>query len=407
MRHNKRTRKRITPRIRKRTGAQRKSTGTVRWRGLALLLGVTCLPLAATAELKPEPIPNVEKLDVPYPPTYAVVHDFAFGSLIDSSFGLVDTATRRFKGMMSAGQFATVDHSVARREFYVGETLHSHGSRGTRQDLITVYDFENLDVVTEIKLPPKRMNVVINESATGITSDDKFLLVLNMNPATSVTVIDLDKHEIVSEIQTPGCSLIYPDMQGGFFTLCGNGGLVSIGLDAAGQEASRWSSDPFNDIDNDPLSEKSARINGVWQFVSYAGEVQPVDTNSGQPAFGERWRLTSEAERADNWRPAGWHGKAGHDAGLLWVGMTPEGYNGSHKDPAPEVWRFDVGKRERVGRIALQTPALSITVSKGDAPKLLVVNIAGSLDVYDALSGDYVHSIHALGETPYMVHAVD
>ena len=114
-----------------------------------------------TAELKPEPIPNIEKLAVPYPPTYAVVHDFAFGSLIDSSFGLVDTATRRFKGMFSAGQFATIDHSVARREFYIGETLHSHGSRGQRQDLITVYDFENLDIVKEIKLPPKRMNAVI------------------------------------------------------------------------------------------------------------------------------------------------------------------------------------------------------------------------------------------------------
>ncbi len=378
-----------------------------RWRRALLAALALCWTPWVSAELQPEPIPNIEKLAVPYPPTYAIVHDFAFGSLIDSSFGLVDTSTRRFKGMFSAGQFATIDHSIARREFYIGETLHSHGSRGKRQDLITVYDFENLDVVKEIKLPPKRMNAVINESVTGITSNDKFLLVLNMNPATSVTVIDLNKHEIVAEIQIPGCSLLYPDMQGGFFTLCGNGGLVAIALDDAGQEAGRWSSDHFNDIDNDPISEKAARVKGVWQFVTYAGEVQPIDANGDKPALGERWWLATESERGDNWRPAGWHGRAGHDDGWLWVGMTPDGYNGSHKDPAPEVWLYDVAERKRVNRIALETPALSITVSKEAKPKLLVVNIAGSLDVYDAMSGDYIHSIHALGETPYMVHAVD
>ena len=72
------------------------------------------------AELPAEPIPNVLKLETPYPPTYAMVHDFAFGGLIDSKFGLVDTNTRRFKGMISAGQFATLDYSVARQKFYVG-----------------------------------------------------------------------------------------------------------------------------------------------------------------------------------------------------------------------------------------------------------------------------------------------
>ena len=47
---------------------------------LALLLA---LPGAAGAELQSEPIPNIVTLSVPYPQTYAMVHDFAFGSLID------------------------------------------------------------------------------------------------------------------------------------------------------------------------------------------------------------------------------------------------------------------------------------------------------------------------------------
>jgi len=377
--------------------------------GAAVMAAMTVagMTLPAAAELQPEPIPNVEKLTVPYPGSYAVVHDFAFGGLIDSKFGLVDTATRRFKGMMSAGQFATIDWSMQRQKFYVGETVHTRGSRGTRQDLVTIYDFENLSVLKEIELPPKRMNVVVNESATAITPNDQFMLVFNMNPATSVTVIDLDKEEVVNEIQTPGCTLLYTQRNGGFFTLCGNGGLVSIKLDDDGQETGRWASEPFNDIDNDPLSEKAALVGDVWYFITYKGEVQPIDVSGDRPKLLPRWWLASADERDNNWRPAGWHGKAPHDDGMLWVAMTPNGYNGSHKDPASHVWLYDLGSRKRIAQIELKVPALSITASDGKEPELLVVNIEGSLDVYDGLSGEYIHSINALGDTPYIVHAID
>ena len=374
--------------------------------GFVMLL-MTALSQPSWAELQPEPIPNVEVLKTPYPPTYAMVHDFAFGSLIDSSFGLVNTATGRFKGMLSAGQFATINHSVARQKFYVGETLHSRGSRGQRQDVVAIYDFANLGLVNEVDLPPKRMNVVINLSASVITSDDKYLLVFNMNPATSVSVIDLDIETLVGEIALPGCSLLYPDLDGNFFTLCGNGGLVHVTLNDQGQEAARVASDVFNDIDNDPLSEKAALVGGTWYFVTYAGHVQPVDVSGAQPKIGTRWWLTSEKERAANWRPAGWHGKAGSAGSRLWVAMTPDGYNGSHKDPAPQVWLVDVARKSVIKRMPLKVPALSIATSAGDRPQLLVVNIEGSLDVYDGLSGKYQRSIHSLGETPYMVHAID
>ncbi len=158
-------------------------------KSLARLIGM-CAVLAVSsshAQLKPEPIPNVEKLKVPYPASYAVVHDFTA-----SKFSLVDTETRRFKGMLSAGQFATIDFSAPRRKYYVGETVWSRGTRGTRQDIMAIYDFASLELIGEVDLPPRRMNVVVNAATTAITSDDRFMLVFNMNPATSVTVIDLD-----------------------------------------------------------------------------------------------------------------------------------------------------------------------------------------------------------------------
>ena len=49
--------------------------------------------------------------------------------------------------------------------------------------------------------------------------------------------------------------------------------------------------------------------------------------------------------------------------------------------------------------------ALSIDINKDN--KLLVVNIEAGLDVYDGISGEYEHTIRALGDTPYMVHAVE
>ena len=372
----------------------------------AAVVAICAPPIVDAADLPPEPIPNVVSLSVPYPPTYAMVHDFAFGSLIDSSFSLVDIETRRFKGMLSAGQFATVDFSMRRGEFYVGETIHSRGVRGERQDFVAIYDFANLALQAEIQLPPRRANTVTNRANSALTADERFLLIWNQNPGTSVVVIDLDKRAIAGEIATPGCTLVYPDEARGFVMLCGDGKLLALTLDDTGGEAGRWSSEVFNDIDNDPLSEKAVKIAGVWHFVSYAGEVQPVDVSGDRPRLLDRWWLVNEAERADNWRPAGWHWTAGNDAGQLWVGMTPDGYVGSHKDPAPEVWRFDSNTGDRTARFELRVPALTFDATAGAQPKLLAVNIEGELDVYDGLSGTWLRTVGSLGETPFLVHAI-
>jgi methylamine dehydrogenase heavy chain len=87
--------------------------------------------------------------------------------------------------------------------------------------------------------------------------------------------------------------------------------------------------------------------------------------------------------------------------------MMPDGYQGSHKDPATEVWYFDSAAKKRKQRIALKVPAIAIDVVDGDTPLLLVVNVEASLDIYDATSGEYLRSIHDIGETPYMVHRME
>ena len=151
------------------------------------------------------------------------MHDLAFGSLIDSAFSLVDIETFRCMGLLSTGQFATVSHSLSRQEFYVGETIHNHGVRGQRQDILAIYDFANLSLLAEIDLPPKLANTVVNKASTTVTGEQRFLLIWNRNPSTSITVIDLDARAIINEIPTPGCTPTYPDERRGFIMLCGNG----------------------------------------------------------------------------------------------------------------------------------------------------------------------------------------
>jgi methylamine dehydrogenase heavy chain len=84
--------------------------------------------------------------------------------------------------------------------------------------------------------------------------------------------------------------------------------------------------------------------------------------------------------------------------------MKPDGYDGSHKDPASEVWVFDIKKKKRLSRIKLKTHAMAIDVSLEEEPRLLVVNAAGALDVYDAKTGNYQNSIIDLGASPFQVH---
>jgi methylamine dehydrogenase heavy chain len=340
-----------------------------------------------------EPIPSVATVATPYPASFAVVHDFGFGSLVDSAFSLVDTASGRFKGMMSAGNFATFNISTDRQELYVNETYYSRATRGERTDLVTVYDMENLDRLAEIEIPPKRGGIVAQKNGSALTESG--------TPATSISVVDLDAREFVAEIPTPGCSLIYPTRNHDFFMLCGDGALLAISLDDTGAVRSQSRSRVFIDIDEDPLSEKATRIGQSWHFVSFRGDVQPISA-AAEP--GERWSLTTAAERANNWRPAGWHWTASLPDGRFWVSMTPNGYDGSHKDPSTEVWLFDSRERTRLTRLPLKTMGLSIDVTTEEQPRLLVVNAEGALDVYDAATGEHQRTIYDLGASPYQVH---
>ena len=351
---------------------------------------------AATAEfpnpLPPDTIPKVEKLPAKYPTTWSFLN-YA-GDRIE--LRNVGSDSREVKGQLQAHDSATLLVPDKRPEIYVADTVWSRGVRGTRTDFITVYDTQTLNPIGEIVLPgTKRALITAMEGLFTFTDDQRMALVFNFTPASSVAVVDLIKRQVLGEVDIPGCSLVYPSGARGFSTLCSSGTLLTVRLDASGAVAGRSETKAFNPLDTDPLFTASTLIGGVRYFPSLHGRVQPIDMRGDEAKVLPDWQLVTAADAAGQWRPSGWQVVAGDEQKLLYVLMQPDAHEGTHKDPATEVWVFNVATKTRVKRIRLVRPGSSISLTHG-ADQLLLVQSGERLDVYEA-GGGLVRSLDLPG----------
>lgn len=352
------------------------------------------------AALQPELLRVVE-LPADPGPHWVWVHDMNFDSMIDGRSRLVDAEAGSVLGMISTGfGGAGLVMGPRRREVYSIETYYSRGSRGERTDVVTIYDPPTLTPVAEIVIPPKRISSMPMLGNWRVSDDGRFLLLFNLTPATSVTLVDLESRSFLGEIETPGCSLIYPAPGRRFVMLCGDGRLLDIEFDESGAERRKERTEKFFDPATDPLTEKAVRRGNTWYFYSFGGMVHPLDLTEGLK-IGEPWSLLDDQARAESWLPGGLQPTAVHAAsGQLYVIMH-QGGPGSHKDPGSEVWVYDLASRERLRRITLAAPAMSVQVSQDEAP-LLYTAFMGSFDleVYDARSGEHLRTVPQVGLTP-------
>jgi len=269
--------------------------------------------------------------------------------------------------------------------------------------VLTIYDKTSLAPVGEVVLPPKRASQMPLNYHLQLVDDENIALVYNFTPATSVSVIDLPNREFLSEIPTPGCSLVYPMAGRAFASLCTDGTMLSVQIGDDGSAVSTEKTAVFFDANNDPLMEKAAMIEGVAYFPTFLGRVVPVDLSGSEPEVGQEWSLVGGED--GGWRPGGLAVTATDAAGRMYVLMHPEGYEGSHKDPGVEVWVFDVDSRRRVDRIELEMPAISIGLTRDDEPLLVATNINLEVDVYDAGSGEHQRTLGGTGaQTPFLLH---
>lgn len=378
----------------------------------AIITGLALATAAMAADF-PRPLPEetlgaVAALPQKYPPNWVFVHDLHFASLPDGRAAVVDVGAenRNLKGQIPVAQFGSLTPSTTRPEIYVGETFYSRLTRGERTDVITIYDTATLAPKGEIVLPGgKRGLSVTIKNSLQLTNGEKWLLVFNFTPGASVSVIDLDGRKIISEIDTPGCSQIYPTGARSFATLCAEGTIASVQLDENGKAVKTVTSKPFNDIDNDPIFMMPAMVGKTAWFVTFKGNFRGIDLSGDAAKVLPAFSIAKQAGGDPEWRPGGWQVVSSDAAGLLYVLMNPAGREGSHKDGGTEVWVVDPKKKALVRRVPLKNHTLSVELTNDANPLLVAARVDGLLDVYSA-SGDFVRSISGVAANPMTMTAV-
>ena len=362
-----------------------------------LLLGMT---QSALADLPIDKPGRIETLPVPYPNDWVIVHDVAFDHMSVGRFMVLDInggdIKDFFKGSFNGGFIAAFTQALDKPEMYVLEHYYDRGTRGNRTDVLTIYDRATLEPVDEIILDDpklKRAEILVSKFVISLIDDERFLLFYSFTPGTFVTVIDLEKREVVNGVPLPTCAGIYPTGKRGFSSLCGNGSMVSFQLDEDGQVTEQGKIEPFFDVDRDALFERPAIIGDTGYFPSFSGAVQEIDLSGAAASLGELWSLLNDEDREQNWRPGGAWLAATDSTGRLYVMMHENGEEGSHDYPGSEIWVFDPDSKTRVQRIPLTLPAIAFDITMGDAPKIVTTNIEMSLEVYDARSGEHLNTI--------------
>lgn len=373
---------------------------TNKFLSMAWALAVSAMPAAAqttSAPLPEEPIPNVEKLPATYPASWIMVHDFNFNALHDGRGVVVDTASpsRPLKGFVQIAQFGNVLIGNAAKEIYSAETYYSRLARGTRTDVITIWDKESLFSKAEIELPGgKRHQGVTNKNTFQFTNSQKWALVANFTPAQSVTVVDLVARKVLGEVDTSGCTMIYPTGDRGFSTFCADNTVTTVQLGPDGKLKNAVTSKPILDIDKQPLFVMPAMIGKTAWFLSFNGRLEALDLSGAfaKPA-GKPFFLPKTDGGSPEWRPGGWQVIASDAAGKLYILMNPSGKEGSHKDGGTEVWVIDPATQTRTARFPLNGVGVSIEVTREASPKLIVARADLAIDVHDAGTGAFIHSL--------------
>jgi methylamine dehydrogenase heavy chain len=334
---------------------------------------------------------------------------------------IFDGDSGRMEGSIPSGYSPNLAIAPDNSQFYVSETYWTHGARGTREDLLSIYDAKTLNLIKEIPLPGRALvfktrNFDLNASGTRA-------YVYVMQPAVSVAWVDLKRQTVGGSVEIPGCALVFPWGDTGFSSLCGDGSLATVIVPDSGPPTVTHTK-PFFDADKDPIFEESFvdRATGKALFISYTGLIYEaqlgartvvakpwsIQQAAGYPAAG-----TGVQELA--WRPGGGQFAALHKAsGKLYVLMHPGNY-WTHKQGGTEIWVLDTKAHSLVARFPLRAVPTSglgddavpfyadIGVSQDDKPLLYLLNPNGGDLVLDADTGEELRKVEFAGGARVMV----
>jgi methylamine dehydrogenase heavy chain len=333
---------------------------------------------AATRPAAPAPLPP-ETLTVgalePAHPKRVYLSDIALPHIVDGKLHVVDVDTMHYRGLVATGYAGQATLSADRRSLYVATTYHTRLSRGERTDVVDVYDTATLAHREEILIPPKHAQALNYRGLIAVSSDDRWVFVQNATPAVSVSVVDLRSKSFVQEIDTPGCWTVQPvaSRPNAFATLCGDGTFLTVTLSDDGKTATFARSARLFDLEADPLFVHAEADGDRLWVVSFRGVLHAVDL-SGPVATASAWPMVRGERAKQGWRPGGYQVLALHRAsGRLHVAMHRAGREGTHKNPADQIWTVDPRARRVLAR-GPASSAISIAVTQDTASRLVVID---------------------------------
>jgi methylamine dehydrogenase heavy chain len=347
----------------------------------------------------------IEKLG-PKGPHWIYVLDESFNNEIASRIWLFDGDTHRRLGQIDTGFMPGVSVSPDGKTTSVATTYFARGGHGTRVDVVEFNDNETLAKTGEIVIPPKHAQTMAMLFDLAYSHDGRFIYAPYVTPAESIGVLDPAKKAVVGEINTAGCTLAYPSGNNRVSSICESGRLLTITLDSHGHEASRAHSEPFFDIDKDPVFAQAVPLADGYAFVSFLGSVHEVDLTGAAPVFRTPWPLVTGADQGV-WRPGGNQIGALHRSlGRLYIAMH-RGGEGTHKEGGTEIWVFDMKSHQRVARWPFNTgesgAVAALQVSQDAAPLLFAATEKADMVISDALTGRLKHVEKNLGQTPLLI----
>lgn len=368
-------------------------------------------PLKIRKDLPPLPIESIGKiatLPVPYPDSWALVDDVNFFSMLAGKLMIIDTLekvpAKRVKGIIDKSLMGNVAQSAVRNEIYIIESFHEKGTRGPQYEYLSIYDKKTLTIKKEMLWPTDRLQALPERFAMSLSADEKFLYVTNFTPATSFSVVDLDSFTITDTIDTPGCTLTYPTGKRGVTSICSNGGLLSVVLNDQGQLKSKHAIAPFFDPVDTPVFEHFMLTSGKAYIPSFTGTMHVLDMSNNVAVYEGSWDMLSPQEREKNYRPAGLVLTDHDDKGNLYIIMQKNGHEGTHQKGGGEIWVFDGKKQKRLSVLSAPDHAISLAVTRGEKPYVIVTNGNLALDIIDPLSGERIQTIANFGAfTPLSV----
>ena len=327
------------------------------------------------------------------------VLDIAINHIADGKLHIVDGDSLRYLGLIGTGFTGQTILSPDGKEIIVATGYLSRGQRGERADIVEVWDADTLQFKYEIPIPDKRAMALNYEGLLRLSSTGRWLFVQNATPATSVTLVDMQAKQALDDISMPGCFGIYPSQTNPnrFASLCGDGTIATVTLDDSGNVASRDTTQKIFDPDSDAWFLSGEQVGDTYYFVSFKGNLTAVDVSGATAKVTGTWPLVTGADAKKKWRPGGYQPLA-IQGNRIYVAVHPNGAEGSHKNPAAEIWAFDLTTKKRVARMKGHN-AIALEAS-ADGSKLYAIDpVKLALVVYDNLGAKPKIRSLQVGET--------